>query len=76
MYLWYIYRIGDAGYDEYGGHVICARTENDARRLASDRAADEGSDVWLDNSVPCVKIGIADPKTPRHAIILSDFHAG
>ena len=36
-------------HDKALGFVVCAETEDRARRIAYDNAGDEGGDVWLDS---------------------------
>jgi hypothetical protein len=61
------------GYDCYYAHVIRAESENDARRIASTVACDEGPSVWLDPSMTTCK---PLTSTGEPVIILSDFLAG
>jgi hypothetical protein len=45
-------------YGEFGGFVIIADTEREARRRASCNAGDEGREVWLSmNCSTCTIIG-------------------
>ena len=37
-------------YDKSFHHVVRARNELEARRLAKEEAGDEGEDVWLDKN--------------------------
>ncbi len=77
MKLWLLTRNDDDGptYDAYGGHVIAAPTEQEARALASEQPGDEGRDVWFNpDKVTCEHFGEAIKDEP--GTWLSDFHAG
>lgn len=78
MNLWSITRNEDSvGYDESAGHVIAARGEADARRIAATAAGDEGEGPWFDELRSAVvllgeaAVGVTDP-----GIVLSDFRSG
>lgn len=71
MYL--LERIGDIGYDEADGFVVAAKTGDEARQQAAERAGDEGAGTWLAPSLStCEVIGAA-----QHAgVFLRSFRAG
>ena len=59
-------------YDIFGGHVIIAKNEIEARAFCN--YSDEG-DIWKDNNkTSCVLIGSA--YSEKKDIILSDYRAG
>ena len=60
-------------YDVYGGFVISADSEQEARDIASSASADEGGDVWQDPQLE-FKV-IADTTTEPTGIVLGDFNA-
>ena len=73
--LYLIYRTEKDGkiYDCNDGFVIRAKSEKQARKLASEDFADEGKDCWLySDKSSCEKI----KSTGENEIILKDFHAG
>lgn len=76
MKLYVITRKDAAGSDEYQGHVIAAETENAARTMAADKAADEGNAVWLSRR-QTYSTCIAEESCYSNPIIVqSDFNAG
>lgn len=77
MNIYLLKRDNKVGYDEYDGFVIAANTEDEARQMAAEEAADEGKNIWLSpvsDDVRVVKIGINDYPNPE--IILDSFNAG
>jgi hypothetical protein len=60
-------------YDMNYGFVIRARSEEDARALASASFGDEGKDAWTDPKYSsCIQLkDIGNP-----GVIISDYHAG
>jgi len=63
------------GYEQYDAFVIVASSEEEARRLANGRAADEGK-IWDDLSiVSCVRLGCASETAPQ-GIVLGSYNAG
>lgn len=65
------------GWDAYSTHIIAAFTEDEARKLASEKAADEGKEVWLNPIKTSIEpIGIYTGKETTPFIICSDgvFH--
>lgn len=73
MRLWILSVRDVVGYDSYDAFVIRAETEDNARRMAASRAADEGEYTWLesDNS-KCVSLSAEG----EERIILGSFNAG
>lgn len=71
-----IYKIDhkEFNYDAYMGHVIIANTEDEVRKLAQDKFADEGKDVWVVANIECHGQYTGKETTPF--ILLSDFNAG
>ena len=72
MKLYHLYRREPIGHDEYDAHIIVAPSEEMARKMAADLAADEGNDAWF--ACGCIVIGEPIEPTPR--IVLSSFNAG
>lgn len=78
MKLWLLTRVKGAAtwreplYDAFDGHAIRAATEDRARELANQKAADEGR-IWLDpEKTLCRELTVDGPE----GIVLSDFNAG
>lgn len=78
MKLWKLESIGDRPewqwpYDKNHGYVIRAKTQEDARQMAADRACDEGSAVWLNpESTMCEELKCeGEPE-----VCMTDFAAG
>lgn len=65
-----------AEYDVNYGHVVFARTSEEARHLASEIRGDEGPECWTNPKRSCCEmIGVsALYDTPQ--VLLSDFRAG
>jgi len=60
-------------YDCYHGFLVRANNEDEARRVASESAFDEGAEAWLDSNLSyCDELSLDGPLE----ILLSDFHAG
>lgn len=73
-HFWLLTRLDDIViYDNNEGFVIEAASEQEARQIAADNAADEGRMTWLSSSKSSCK-PIVPSKTPQ--VILRDFHAG
>ena len=72
----YIYTIthDDFGYDCYHGHTIVAENIPQAVKLAKDKAADEGKDVWSGAGVQDHGVYTGANKEPF--ILMSDYNAG
>jgi hypothetical protein len=69
-------RKDDVGFDEYDGFVIIASSTQFARKMASDLAADEGADIWLDKT-KCTATIIGEAKSSdRQYVVLDSFNAG
>lgn len=76
MKLWFVERHSGIGeYDSYWSHVIEAASPKKARQMASERSADEGSEVWFDTKKVTVTL-IGQGKLGEETIWLSDFAAG
>ena len=60
------------GYDEYDAMVVCAGSQDEARRIANNNPGDEGG-VWIDPE--SVTVEEIDPDLP-HGLILGSFNAG
>lgn len=59
-------------YDKTFGSVVRAKTEDDAREIASQEAGCEGSEVWLDKSKSsCVHLKQAG----LEGVVIVDFAA-
>ena len=51
MNVWLVKRTDDKfQYDEFDAFVVRADNEEDARRVASSRCADEGPDIWFEET--------------------------
>ena len=74
MKLWKIERLSnDVGYDEFDSFIIRAENETEARVIAAENCADEGTTVWLDSRYStCKEIN----KEGEKEVILSSFKAG
>lgn len=73
MKIWLLTNNNTSEYDSYHGHVVRAKTEENARYIASQVCRDEDSDTWLDSQKSkCVQITTHG----EEKIILSDFIAG
>ncbi len=73
MKLWVLGRLGEVGYDEYGGFVARATTEQEARTYASEQAGDEGAETWLD---PVLSSCVILPVRGEAGIVMDSYHAG
>lgn len=61
-------------YDCANQFVICTTSQKKARKIASQRAGDEGEAVWLDSSKSdCYEMV---PGEKEEGIIVCDFHHG
>ena len=65
------------GYDEFAGFVIAAETEWVARRIAADRSAMEGREIWLSicGPVSSIELIASDVSLPE-GMVLADYRAG
>ena len=74
MKLWLLKRLGnDPTYGCFNGFVIRAETENVARVMAAQKAADEGATTWmLAELSSCEEL----PQDGDASILLFDFNAG
>ena len=68
----YLLKHDSGKYDAYCGHVICARSHREARKMASEVAGGEGSKVWMDPKKSTCEL----LKEKKIEIGLSDFNAG
>lgn len=74
--IYHLARKGVTYYDEASAFVIIAASPDEARRMASDDAGDEGAYTWVDPvDSSCEVIGTALPDAVPGSIIRS-FHAG
>lgn len=73
MNLYLLERIESSEYDQAMGFVVRAPTVSVARKLASERAGDEGAEVWLDRSKTSCNIL---SNKGSECVILRDFKAG
>ena len=67
----YKVEIADYSYDCYDSFIIYAETPKEARKIASNSAADEGDEVWLIKS----KVTLLKPRKTA-GVILGSFNAG
>lgn len=73
MELYILQRYAIAGYDENQGFVVQANSYVEARKVAADRARDEGREVWLNPKYSsCKKLKVSGPNA---AVIMSDFNS-
>jgi hypothetical protein len=72
MKLWMITH-PDYSYDEYDVFIVWAKDENDARRRAGAKSADEGVECWLDPAQSTCE-ELLDKGKP--GIVLGSFNAG
>ena len=69
-----LFRKGECGYDEADAMVVAAETAQDARRVASENAGDEGSATWLAASLSVVRE--LKPGGVKAGLILRSYNAG
>lgn len=74
--IYHLARLGVTHYDEVSAFVIIAASPDEASRMASDDAGDEGAYTWVDPAVTsCEVIGTALPDAVPGPVVRS-FHAG
>lgn len=74
--IFHLRRKGVTHYDEVSDFVVIAASEDEAGRMASDDAGDEGAYTWVDpDTSSCVAIGTALPDAVPGPVVRS-FHAG
>jgi hypothetical protein len=67
------FMVPETTYDQNVGVVLIAETVQEARELASDNAADEGANVWLDRRKSTItEIGTAGSDEQKSRIVLID----
>lgn len=73
MQLWILTRKKHVGYDEHGGFVIRAKTEDEARYIASQAEYQDTKHLWHDSAeTKCEPLSeVGEP-----GVILADFRAG
>lgn len=71
MRLWLLKRRAEPDYDEFGGFVVRAADEAQARRIAARRASEQG--IWSDPQQTTCKPLEHDG---RSGVVLVDFRAG
>ncbi len=74
MKLWLLKRHANVPvYDVADGFVVRATTAEEARRLATDQAGDEGASTWTDDrDSSCAELTADGPSK----VVLRDFSAG
>lgn len=74
MMIYKLVHVGSKGYDVYDAFVILAENESEARRIAADNSAGEGSEIWMSNThSSCTVIGVSDEREP--GVVLGSFNA-
>lgn len=74
--IYHLARLGVTHYDEVSAFVIIAASQDEARRMASDDAGDEGAYTWVDPAdSSCEVLGTALPEAVPGPVVRS-FHAG
>lgn len=74
--IYHLARKGVTRYDEASAFVVIAASQDEARRMASDDAGDEGAYTWVDPAdSSCEVIGTALPDAVPGPVVRS-FHAG
>jgi len=74
--IFHLRRKGVTRYDEVSDFVVIAASQDEARRMASDDAGDEGAYTWVDPAdSSCEVIGTALPDAVPGPVVRS-FHAG
>jgi hypothetical protein len=63
-------------YDEAVGFVVAAGWPRQARRLACERAGDEGGITWLDPQRSICKLIASDANYTTPAVVMRDYMAG
>lgn len=76
MNIYLIKRLSGCDYDEYWGHVVCAKSVPQARKLAARVATNEGEEQWQRGYNSKVTLLATNAKYKVPKIILSDFNAG
>lgn len=75
-HVYHLSRKGVVHYDEVSDFVVVAASQDEARRMASDDAGDEGAYTWVyPDTSSCVAIGTALPDAVPGPVVRS-FHAG
>lgn len=70
--IFHLRRKGVTYYDEVSDFVVIAASEDEARRMASDDAGDEGAHTWVDpDTSSCVAIGTALPDAVPGPVVRS-----
>lgn len=73
LYLWLVQ--GGGGYDEYDGHVVCAKNKTQAIDFVARVHGQHGNFEDFQNPDDYVKLGKALKKT-KPGVVLSSFNAG
>lgn len=73
MPLYLIERKNDIGWDEMISQLIRAKSQKEARKLASENTGDEGAGVWLDKSRSTIEI--ISPKG-KSCVIMDHYKHG
>ncbi len=75
MKLYLLSTVEIVGYDCFGSHMIVAKSEESARKLAAEIADDEDVDTWLNSQLStCNRIKVN--KLDAEEILISSFNAG
>lgn len=75
MNIYKLSRLDKVGHDEAVGFVILAQSVDEARRIASDKAGDEGPSTWVDDKLSLCEL-IGDGPLREDLIVLRAFNAG
>ena len=77
MNLYLVTRTRSSGpdYDVNRGYVIAASGEMQARNMAGRAHADEGSQIWFEDSTTVRVVGVAGERV-EPGVVLTDFRAG
>lgn len=70
----FVLTIDCTNYDQYDQHVIVSQTKDQAIKMAMNKSADEGPDIWLRATIE--NIGIYNGPEENDFIVCSSFNAG
>lgn len=71
-FIWLLTR--DANYNEVEAMIVVAKTEVDAREIATNEIYESGYIDWTNKEINCRRLGISDTYIPE--VIYVDFKAG
>lgn len=72
----YLISVSHFGCDCFDGFCIVANNESQVRELASDNAADEGSEIWKSSRASISEVGIFTGTATEPHVLIGSFNAG